>query len=356
MGHLQRESTSSGHLLLIGSTGHLAMECCCEPPPGCPCWPPDCGSIIQDYRLKSYTDGDISGCAACDSSGATAWDGTFQWQAQYQDANDSLYRCYWPANISGALASINSKAFVGENYHWSDSFQNLTAWTLGGAHNPVLGTQGGRQGIVFNGTGDRQAYRDEGTAITAPTFQFDFLRNTTDGSHNIDVILGTAATPYALWLRFVPTSGWSFAPSGGGFTGLGGNCGTGNWCTYTVNNINFSGAGSFDFYQDGSYVGSGTFANTVAGISRYELYMGGTGGPFAFDSFWVLNYTNMANYSKIWWNGTAWQLDLYCWDTTPGPVLIWRGTKATGTTPVGVYSRTAGCQATPTSLEIEEVP
>lgn len=52
----------------------------------------------------------------------------------------------------------------------------------------------------------------------------------------------------------------------------------------------------------------------------------------------------------------VWAIAIACeTDAWGGAAYIWRGTKATGSTPVGPYTRTAGCDETST-LTVEECP
>ena len=53
----------------------------------------------------------------------------------------------------------------------------------------------------------------------------------------------------------------------------------------------------------------------------------------------------------------VWSITVFChWDGDPadGEELIWAGSKVSGSTPVGIYTRSDGCDTTST-LEIEEV-
>jgi hypothetical protein len=50
-----------------------------------------------------------------------------------------------------------------------------------------------------------------------------------------------------------------------------------------------------------------------------------------------------------------WEISINCTDDDVNPYPVWVGTKDYGTDPVGVYTRTAGCDMT-SSLTIEEVP
>jgi len=51
----------------------------------------------------------------------------------------------------------------------------------------------------------------------------------------------------------------------------------------------------------------------------------------------------------------VWESFIYCFDSLGLQVLIWSGTKSTGATPVGTYTRTGGCDDT-AELVIEECP
>ena len=50
-----------------------------------------------------------------------------------------------------------------------------------------------------------------------------------------------------------------------------------------------------------------------------------------------------------------WRVQVYCFQAPITSYLMWEGTKSIGLSPVGIYTRTAGCDATST-LEIEAVP
>ena len=59
--------------------------------------------------------------------------------------------------------------------------------------------------------------------------------------------------------------------------------------------------------------------------------------------------------SRIILSGSKWRMQLYCNDSSFNNYKIWSGEKATGSTPAGTYTRTGGCETTPTSLNIQEV-
>lgn len=67
---------------------------------------------------------------------------------------------------------------------------------------------------------------------------------------------------------------------------------------------------------------------------------------------WSINGATLLGdpFTKLEIVAGKWQLDVYA--QAVGAVLIWRGTKAFGDTPAGVYNRTFGCSATPSVLTI----
>jgi len=50
-----------------------------------------------------------------------------------------------------------------------------------------------------------------------------------------------------------------------------------------------------------------------------------------------------------------WELTIECFDDPIYPT-VWYGTKATGNTPIGVYTKVSGCATGPATLEVEAVP
>ena len=86
--HLSYQTT--GHLV-YASSGSLKYGKC----PACPSSPASC------YQIASYADGDFGiDCGDCpDSSGLTAWDGTF-----YYESVAGWYSCIWSPAYTSALS------------------------------------------------------------------------------------------------------------------------------------------------------------------------------------------------------------------------------------------------------------
>lgn len=115
----------------------------------------------------------------------------------------------------------------------------------------------------------------------------------------------------------------------------------------------FFGSGGCTFRTGGVVAWNGSYANDIgctflppeSPVGPVPYHFGSSDGVNNRE----LHFTN----TKITQGGGLWTLEVWGYDDVLGnPLLAWRGTKAVGDTPVGTYSRTSGCSATPTTLDV----
>jgi len=106
----------------------------------------------------------------------------------------------------------------------------------------------------------------------------------------------------------------------------------------------------------------------LTGCAACQDWYSGFGWNGTFNALSPCHFYYGGSLQRISWKLTAsggdvdisyssgtWTMLIVCRDSVGSAHTIWTGTKSGGATPVGTYTRTAGCDTTG-SLEVEEVP
>lgn len=116
----------------------------------------------------------------------------------------------------------------------------------------------------------------------------------------------------------------------------------------------FFGSGGCNFRTGGIVAWNGQFANTPVGFCSFLPAPPPTGTvQYHFGSDIVPNRELHLTQTSIVQSGGLWTLNVVGYDPGTGdPVPAWVGTKATGNTPIGTYTRVSGCSPIPSSLSV----